>query len=114
MSALTPRVLRGLAPPAALATLLLTPPALRAQEPQPTHVVSGSVVDATTGDPVSQARVSLEDAEWGVFTQADGSFRIEGVAAGNRTLLAERLGYRATRTPIVVRDEGPTSTTLRL
>lgn len=114
MSALAPRVLRGLTPVAALATLLLTSPDLRAQESEATHVVTGSVVDAATGEPVDQAMVSLEDMDWGVFTDEDGTFRIEGVAAGSGTLLAERLGYRAGRTPIVVGEEGPASVTVRL
>ena len=100
---------------AALAALFLTAPALRAQEePASEHVVSGSVVDASSGEPVSQAMVSVEEASWGVFTGSDGTFRIEGVAPGSHVLVAERLGYRPTTTRIAVGDVDEAGIELRM
>lgn len=56
--------------------------------------LGGRVVDAASGEPVGQAMVSLDDLDWGVFTDTDGHFELGNVGSGDRVLVAERLGYQ--------------------
>ena len=72
-----------------------------------TGTVSGVVLD-TGGDAVVQASVVVEGAERGAVTDADGRFRIAGLAPGAMTVAASRVGYRTERARVVVRD-GQTS-----
>jgi protocatechuate 3,4-dioxygenase beta subunit len=60
--------------------------------------VSGTVVDALTGQPLSQAQVFLaaqrvRDSEQSVLTRGDGRFAFENLAPGTYVLSAARRGY---------------------
>jgi hypothetical protein len=60
--------------------------------------VSGTVVDATTNQPISQAQVFLtaqaaRDYEQFVITSEDGRFAFENLAPGHYVLLARHKGY---------------------
>jgi hypothetical protein len=71
------------------------PAELRAQEG---FRISGTVVDALSGQPLSKTRLSLAIVGQGEdfrFAQSDknGSFSFEGVAAGKYRLMAQRAGY---------------------
>ena len=60
----------------------------------PRHIVSGTVVDSVTGVPIPRALVKLE-AQPGryVLTDANGTFRFEGVAEGLLHMEAEKPGF---------------------
>ena len=77
------------------AALFVTPAALPAQAPA---AVRGRVVDATSGVPVSDARIDLGSAT--ATTGADGRFALNGLAAGGGMLVITAIGYRAVRIAI--------------
>jgi protocatechuate 3,4-dioxygenase beta subunit len=64
----------------------------------------GRVVDAATGEPVADARVSVESRDDGsetpvplvaqTVTRLDGTFEIQGLTPGRRSLLVSAQGYR--------------------
>lgn len=101
----------GPAVSAALAALLLTvgAPDLHAQEATSEHELRGTVVDASSGEPVARAIVGLKEADRGVFTGSDGTFRIGGVSAGSHVLVAERLGYRTASARVIVGENDATN-----
>ena len=55
-------------------------------------IVRGVVVDATTGEPLSQVLVRAGDAQE-VLTQADGTFELRGLAPGPHRLTVSVVGY---------------------
>lgn len=80
-------------PAVLLALLMLEPQAA-------TYAISGTVVDAVSGDPVRGVRVSVLEARTSrpageSITGGSGAFRIEGLAAGRYALRAEKPGYVA-------------------
>ncbi len=56
-------------------------------------VVTGRVVDETTGGPVGGVEVWLDEGRARVSTRDDGSFTIRSVAPGSYILRASRIGY---------------------
>ena len=56
-------------------------------------VVSGSVVNAATGQPIPRALVRLNTGERSVLAGADGKFRFEGVTGTQATLDASKPGF---------------------
>lgn len=99
-----------LAPAAALAAALLCAfaPSTAAQASTSIH---GVVVDAATGQPVPGARIRLLDGSATALAGADGAFRLSPVAAGERTLVAQRIGYLSAR---VAARAGEELVTIRL
>jgi TonB-linked SusC/RagA family outer membrane protein len=75
------------------AALLLLPGAALAQ----TGTVSGTVVDAQTGDPVSGAQVSIEGTRRGTLSGEDGSYTVTDVRPGTYTVAVQRIGYATAR-----------------
>jgi hypothetical protein len=69
--------------------ILLMPLAAFAQ----TTTVSGSVTDATTGEGLWGANVSLVGTDFGSATLQGGSFKIEKVTAGSFTVKVSFIGY---------------------
>jgi TonB-linked SusC/RagA family outer membrane protein len=61
------------------------------------RVVTGRVIDEVTRAPVAYATVVVIGTAVGAVAGEDGSFRLEGVPAGDVTLRIQNLGYR-TRT----------------
>lgn len=64
----------------------------------PQGEITGTVVDGSTGSPISSARVELFDAEgeevgFDKFTDASGSYRFSGLAPGPYFVLVSRSGY---------------------
>jgi len=59
-----------------------------------TGTVSGQVVDAATGDPLSSVQITVVGTNIGTLTDANGAFRIVGVRPGRRAIMAQSIGYR--------------------
>lgn len=66
--------------------------------------ITGQVVAAESGQPLSSVQVSLPDLEIGTLTNEQGRFRIEDVPTGQHELRAQRLGYAATTRTVDVAE----------
>jgi hypothetical protein len=82
----------------AMALLLATAAAQPALAPSPLYRITGTVVNAATGEPVSRATIaalSVSDhhAVASVETGNDGQFALEGLAAAKYDLVAVRRGF---------------------
>lgn len=73
-------------------TYVLTPSPRK--EPQRGHL-TGTVVDAQTGEPLPNAHVLLAAANTGVATDPAGRFRLPSVTAGPHRLVATHVGYES-------------------
>lgn len=62
-----------------------------------TLVLSGTVRDAKTGEPLSAANVFVAGTTYGTATDRSGYFRLSGVPVGARTLVVSHLGYARIR-----------------
>lgn len=69
------------------------PAAALSQETTATGRVVGKVVDRDTGEALVGGPVWVRDIDLGAVTGEDGSFFIEGVPAGSRTITSEYLGH---------------------
>ena len=58
-----------------------------------TRILTGSVTDATTGQPISGAAIAVTGTTLGTFTEDDGNFAVS-VAAGEVVLDISMLGYQ--------------------
>src|SRR5687767_5177858 len=74
----------------ALTVQLPFTPALDAQQ---AGVIAGTVLGAG-GQPLPGAQVRVQGTELGATTDANGRFRIAGLAAGQATIEVRRIGYR--------------------
>jgi iron complex outermembrane receptor protein len=92
-----------------LTLAVLVPSSLQGQG---VGAVEGSVRTAEDGRPLAGLNVQIEDTGVGVASAADGSFRIEGVLAGRRTLLISGLGVTPTRRDIAVEARATTHVTI--
>jgi hypothetical protein len=68
--------------------------------------VGGVVRDASTGDPVPGAVVTLEDEGRSVVTDADGAYAFTGVRAGPQHLSVRILGFQSRSIHVLVPAEG--------
>src|SRR5882672_11257267 len=84
----------------ALSALLVVPP-LRAQQ---TATVQGTITDAASGAPISDARVTIVGTLLQGTTNILGNYRIAGVVPGNVTLQVRRIGYKTLSTPLTLAD----------
>jgi hypothetical protein len=55
--------------------------------------VSGSITDATTGEPLIGANVFLEGTSLGAATDFEGNYFINDVPIGSYKLIANYIGY---------------------
>lgn len=69
-------------------------------------VVSGQVVDVTTGEAVADAEVRIADRESGVRTDADGRFTVQGLCPGEHEVLVMRADYETARRRARVQGDG--------
>lgn len=75
-------------------------------QPRGKGKISGTAVDAETGDPLIGANVYLENTSLGSASDLDGNFLIMGVPAGNYTLIVSVIGYAETKiTDVIVKNE---------
>lgn len=77
-------------------------------------LVTGRVIDATTGDPLTGTLVSVEGTDLRVLSDAEGNFRIRQVPPGPQVLRADRLGHATTRISIVVVAGQPLDREIRM
>jgi hypothetical protein len=99
-----PYVLNMLAAAAVVVTPAAAPQALPA-------VVSGTVVDASTGAPLSGVLVQQEDAISSAFTQADGSFRLLTERGAGPCLVISAVGFEPLHVPLKA-GQGPVRASL--
>jgi hypothetical protein len=64
-----------------------------------TRVVTGTVVDSVSGEPIADARVAVRGTTLGATTEATGRFTIGNVPQDDVTITIRRIGYR----PVEVR-----------
>lgn len=79
-----------------------------------TGAVTGRVTDATTGQPLDAVGVSLEGTATSALTDADGHYRLGGVAAGAHTLRVAIPGYRTREREVTVPPGGTAVVDIRL
>jgi hypothetical protein len=86
------------------ASLLAAFPGAEAQMPVPAPggVLTGTVVDSVTRQPVGYALISVQEREQRVFAAENGRFQLSGLRAGPLTLRVTQIGYRGRSLPIVV------------
>lgn len=83
------------------------------QTPAQKFTVSGTAIDAVTGEPVRKALVQLNGRQRRTsFSDSDGRFQFEGVPAGSVTFMAQKPGYFGDQelmreTPAVEAGAGP-------
>jgi TonB-linked SusC/RagA family outer membrane protein len=80
----------GANPRAGLSASYAAPPAPRAAR---TGIVTGTVTDAATGQPLAGASVSIVGTPLGTITGATGRFSIANVPPGSRTVRVSMIGY---------------------
>lgn len=73
-----------------------------AERPPLAGTVSGRVIDAETGAPVSAARVLLPALGLGALSGVDGRFVLADVPDGTHELRAERIGYQPASLTVAV------------
>ncbi|MCD2258464.1 TonB-dependent receptor [Psychroserpens luteolus] len=71
-------------------------------------IVKGSVLDGTTGEPIPDVTITIEETSQSVKTDANGEFQFKTIVPlGEQVLRVEKVGYVTKRYPIVV-NEGQT------
>jgi len=85
-------------------TLVLIAGCLFAQQ----VTISGSVIDAKTGDPLAYANVSIEGKDVGAATDEDGYFSFAMDLTAEATLVVSYMGYK--KQTLVLRPGDPRST----
>jgi len=64
--------------------------------------VTGRVTDASTGQPIAAAQVSLVGTNIGTLTNSDGRYTMRNVAAGSHVVRVLRVGFVEQRQPVTV------------
>lgn len=95
---------------AALAVGLALPGGLAAQS----GTVQGSVVDATTLQPLIGAQVQIGGTNLGTLTNAQGRYQVLNVPAGNRSVRVSLIGYGFGSQPVMVVAEETATADFRL
>jgi hypothetical protein len=71
-------------------------------------IIKGSVLDGTTGEPIPDVTITIEETEQTAKTNAKGEFSFtENVPLGEQVLKVEKVGFATKRYPIIV-NEGKT------
>lgn len=68
------------------------------------YLLSGTVLDAETGEPVSFAYVHIEELNRTAVADADGKYQLKNIPAGNFTLSIHRVGYRTQTKEISIKE----------
>ncbi len=85
------------------------------QQPAFLGTISGSVVDAQTGEALIGVTVALDGTKLGAITDLDGKYTIKRVPAGTYVLRISMIGYTATQiTEVEVTSAEPVSVSVAL
>src|SRR6266436_6372321 len=79
-----------------------------------TGAITGTVVDATTQQPLSNVEVALSGTPHRELSRSDGSFALNGVPAGAYRLRASRIGYGSQIQEVTVTAGGTTTAQVSL
>jgi len=74
---------------------------------QSTVKVTGTVVDSTTGTPVSNAAVILQGTQSGAYTHNTGKFSLSGIYTGSYILQLSHVGYSDREIPVNIVEGTP-------
>jgi TonB dependent receptor/Carboxypeptidase regulatory-like domain/TonB-dependent Receptor Plug Domain len=80
-----------------LTVILLTGPALAAQDPLPPVTLRGRVIDALSGEPIAKALVSIRTPKTDAITDSSGRFVLSGIPAGAAEIAVTTVGYGPAR-----------------
>ncbi|MDZ7756432.1 TonB-dependent receptor [Rhodohalobacter sp.] len=72
------------------------------------YILSGTVTDAETGEPVSFAYVHIEELNRTAVADNDGYYELKNIPAGNFTLTIHRIGYRTQTKEIAIKEADET------
>lgn len=72
-------------------------------------VLSGKVIDAATGKPISAVNIIVTETVFGTASRADGTYRISALPAGSYTVVASRIGYVTETAEHVIISNGTTT-----
>lgn len=92
--------------------LVLTLP--RSAGAQETRVVSGVVLDAESGTPVSDAVVEIGGTRLSAVTDREGGFEVRGVPVGSQQLVLRHIAYGEHAQPLLVGAEGSLDLEIRV
>lgn len=73
-----------------------------ANEPPPSGIIAGRVVDGDTGTPLGATNISTQPGTGSVLTDSTGQYTIENVQTGAYTITATRSGYPVASVTITV------------
>jgi len=77
-------------------------------------IITGTVIDAKTRQPIARATIILDKANKGVMTAEDGTFRVGGVSEGTHTVTARAIGHARQVVTVTVTDGETTKTSFTL
>lgn len=83
-----------------LVVLLPVTPAAAQQK----GAIIGEILDAVDGSPLIKVTVTIQGTKLKAVTDSLGTFRIEGVEAGDVTIRFQKAGYASLAEPVVVHD----------
>jgi hypothetical protein len=76
--------------------------------------VRGHLQQENSGQPVANARVSLDGTGYTATADKEGNFVFANVPAGNYTVSVSQAGFAITRSPLTVGSSGPATVTISL
>src|SRR5688500_1665988 len=100
--------LRGLVRAFVTITFLTSAASSASAQQTPTGTVTGRVVDAKSGQALSEVGVQIVGTTRGVMTGLDGRFRFTDVPMGTLTLQVRRIGYQPKHITWLYLDAGAT------
>ncbi len=101
------------APLLAIVTLFLPESNAGAPASRPTGILKGKIVSADH-TPIAHARVAVENDTLVALTNQDGTFTLEGIATGTRSVSVRALGYEPTETVVAIRAGMPAQVDISL
>ena len=75
----------------------------------PTGTLTGTVTDASTGDPIANAKVEITDLSMTTYTDDSGNYTFANVPTGDHTVAASAFGYNGDSATVTIND-GETTT----
>lgn len=76
--------------------------------------VTGEVVDASTGEALSDIEISVEESGETATTDSDGRFTLENLEPGMHTLNVEADGYETWSQTVEIQQDGDAEVEIRL